>query len=86
MKIESSIRLGLVVAFAGTIELLCRTGVIPHSVLIPPSEMIVELVSILRQGEMTADIASTFANVIMSTLIVVVLGFVVGLAIHAVPW
>ena len=86
MKIESSIRLGLVVAFAGTIELLCRTGVIPHTVLIPPSEMIVELVSILRQGEMTADIASTFANVIISTLIVVVLGFVVGLAIHAVPW
>ena len=86
MKIESSIRLGLVVAVAGTIELLCRTGVIPHTVLIPPSEMIVELVSILRQGEMTADIASTFANVVISTLIVVVLGFVVGLAIHAVPW
>src|ERR1700716_3895447 len=85
MNVKTRIRLGLVFAVAVAIELFCRTGIIPHSVMIPPSEMVVELVSILRRGEMVADIASTFTNVAMATLIFIVLGFVAGLAIHAVP-
>jgi len=86
MKPDAWIRLLVVAAFIGAIELLCRTGVIPYAVMIPPSEMVVELVAILRSGEMTVDIAATFGNVVVATLIVVVLGFVAGLAIHAAPW
>lgn len=86
MKPDAAIRLAVVVAFIGAIELLCRTGIIPYAVMIPPSEMLVELVAILRGGEMNADIVATFGNVAAATLIVVVLGFVAGLAIHAMPW
>lgn len=86
MKPDAWIRLLVVAAFIGAIELLCRTDIIPYAVMIPPSEMVVELVAILRSGEMTVDIAATFGNVVVATLIVVVLGFVAGLVIHAAPW
>jgi len=86
MKLESWIRLAVVAGSVGAIELLCRTGVIPNSVMIPPSDMALALASILSSGEMTGDIVSTFTNVALATLITVVLGFVLGQSIHAVPW
>ena len=56
MKREAWIRLLIVALFALAIELLCRTRLIPPTVLIPPSDMVVELASILRSGELNADI------------------------------
>jgi len=79
------IRTALVVAFVAAVELMCRTGIIPHSVLVPPSEMASELLSILVAGTMTGDIVSTFGNALLATVIAVGLGFALGLAIHALP-
>jgi len=79
------IRTAVVVAFVGVVELLCRTGLIPNTVLIPPSEMARELVSILEGGEMTGDIAATFRNAVLATVIAVAIGFAVGIVIQAMP-
>jgi NitT/TauT family transport system permease protein len=79
------IRTAVVVAFVGIVELLCRTGLIPNTVLIPPSEMARELLTILQGGQMTGDIAATFGNAVLATVIAVVIGFAVGLVIQAMP-
>jgi NitT/TauT family transport system permease protein len=79
------IRTAVVVAFVGIVELLCRTGLIPNTVLIPPSEMARELLTILQGGQMTGDIAATFGNAVSATVIAVVIGFAVGLVIQAMP-
>jgi len=85
MKREALIRFLIVALFAIAIELLCRTKVIPATVLIPPSDMVVALVAILRSGELNADIVSTFSNILIAAVIVAVLGFAVGVVIHAMP-
>jgi NitT/TauT family transport system permease protein len=85
MKREAWIRLLIVALFAIAIELLCRTKVISPTVLIPPSDMAIELLAILRVGELNADIVSTFSNILIATVIVAALGFAVGVAIHAMP-
>ena len=79
------IRTAVVVAFVGIVELLCRTGLIPNTVLIPPSEMAGELLAILQGGQMTGDIAATFGNAVLATVIAVVIGFAAGLVIQAMP-
>jgi NitT/TauT family transport system permease protein len=86
MKREAWIRLMIVALLTVAVEILCRTKVIPATVLIPPSGMLVELVEILQSGELTADIVSTFGNILIATLIVATLGFATGVAIHAMPW
>jgi NitT/TauT family transport system permease protein len=86
MKREAWIRLLVVAVFAISVEILCRTKAIPPTVLIPPSDMLIELVAILRSGELTGDIVSTFGNILIATLIVAVLGFAAGVIIHAMPW
>jgi NitT/TauT family transport system permease protein len=79
------IRTAVVVAFVGIVELLCRTGLIPNTVLIPPSEMARELLTIQQGGQMTGDIAATFGNAVLATVIAVVIGFAAGLVIQAMP-
>jgi NitT/TauT family transport system permease protein len=85
MKREAWIRFLIVALFAIAIELLCRAKIIPATVLIPPSDMVVALAAILRSGELNADIVSTFSNILIATVIVAVLGFAVGVVIHAMP-
>lgn len=85
MKLETWIRLAVVATLIAAVELLCRTGIIPNVVMVAPSEMVVELISILKSGEMIDDITATFVSVAIATIIVVFAGFVIGVTIHAVP-
>jgi NitT/TauT family transport system permease protein len=79
------IRLAVVVIAVGALELACRTGLIDHRVIIPPSEMATALVRLLISGQANDQIARTFGIVIIAVAIAVVLGFAFGVAIHAVP-
>jgi NitT/TauT family transport system permease protein len=80
-----SLRLAVIVAAIGTLELGCRLGFIDTRVVIPPSEMAVALFDILRSGSMNADLVRTFGSVLAAVSTAVVLGFVLGLVIHAMP-
>lgn len=79
------LRLAFLVALAGALEILCRTGRIPRLTMIPPSEMAQHLWAGLVAGKFTADIAFTFANIGAAIAISILLGASLGLLIHALP-
>jgi NitT/TauT family transport system permease protein len=85
MSVETVLRLTLLAALVALVEALCRLGAIPASVMIPPTQMAIELINILSSGEYNADILSTLSNVLVSVVISVVLGFVAGLIVHSAP-
>ncbi len=74
----------IVLAFAA-LELLCRLGIIDHVTMIPPSEMIASLWSILASGKFNSDIFFTLYNIVAAAILATVLGFFIGAALHAVP-
>ena len=79
------IRLGVIVAMIGALELACRVGFIDHRVMIPPSEMTTTLVAILASGQINDDIVRTLGVISIAVAVSVVLGFALGLLIHALP-
>lgn len=85
MSVETVLRLTLLATLVALVEALCRLGAIPASVMIPPTQMAIELMNILSSGEYNADILSTLSNVLVSVVISVVLGFVAGLVVHSAP-
>jgi len=82
---EKWLRVLVVSLLIGLVELLCRFDVIPSAVMIAPSQMVEELARILVSGQFSADIWTSFSNVVISTLLSVVLGFVAGLIIYSMP-
>jgi NitT/TauT family transport system permease protein len=79
------IRLAVIVIAVGLLELCCRTGLIDNHVVIPPSQMADALVRLLISGQFNEQIARTFGIVIAAVAVSVVLGFALGLLIHALP-
>jgi NitT/TauT family transport system permease protein len=79
------IRLLVIVAAVGALELACQAGFINHRVIIPPSEMATALVSLLASGTITADIERTLGVIAVVIALSIVLGFAAGLVIHALP-
>jgi NitT/TauT family transport system permease protein len=79
------IRLTVIAGAIGLLELACRTGLVDHRVVIPPSEMAEALVQLLISGQANEQILRTFGIVLLAALIAVVAGFAIGLVIHALP-
>jgi NitT/TauT family transport system permease protein len=68
------------------IEVLCRIGVIDRFTMIPPSEMLVALVRMVDHADwFWPDTRYTFQNIAAAIVLSVVLGFLIGLVIHALP-
>lgn len=67
------------------VELLARIGSIPRVMMIPPSEMVVALARILASGRMNVHIAITLRNVGIALTGALLLGFVAGVVVHALP-
>jgi NitT/TauT family transport system permease protein len=79
------IRLAIIVAAVALLEVCCRTGLINHGVVIPPSEMADALVKLLIAGQFNGQIMRTFGIVFVAAAISVAGGFALGLVIHALP-
>jgi len=79
------IRLAVIVAMIGALELACQTGLIRHQTIIPPSEMATSLYALLASGAINADIERTLGIIVIVIAVSIVLGFALGLVIHAVP-
>jgi NitT/TauT family transport system permease protein len=79
------IRLIVIVAAIGALEIACRTGLIDHRTVIPPSEMAVALFGILVSGDINSDIVRTLGVIIVAVALSVVFGFALGLLVHALP-
>jgi NitT/TauT family transport system permease protein len=79
------IRLAVVVALIGALELACRLGLIDHRIVIAPSEMAGALTALLASGSLNADIERTLGVVALVIGLSIVLGFAAGVVIHALP-
>lgn len=64
------------------LEGLCRFGVIRPMTMIAPSAMVVETVSLVGSGEITADIVQTVGEVVAACAASVLAGFGLGVLIH----
>jgi NitT/TauT family transport system permease protein len=67
------------------LEAVCRAQLVNPLTLIPPSEMIAALWGMLVSGDMRADIVQTFSTVAIALALSILIGFILGVAIHAVP-
>ncbi len=79
------IRIFVIVAMVGTLELACRLGFIRHQTIIPPSEMATALYGLLASGAINADIERTLGVIAVVIVVSIVLGFALGLFIHTLP-
>jgi NitT/TauT family transport system permease protein len=84
MTAVGAVLLGLVVLAVGLIELLCRAGIIKRLTLIPPSEMVVSLGSLLTQPAVLSDLAFTAVNVAVTIAVSIAAGFAFGVLLHRV--
>ena len=78
-------RIALLAGAVLALELLCRTGIIPATVLLAPSDMTVELAAILRAGTYDLAILVTLGDVALAAILACLLGGVLGMCVHAVP-
>jgi NitT/TauT family transport system permease protein len=79
------IRLVVIVTAVGALEVACRTGLIDRRIVVPPYEMVTSLAGILASGAINGDIVQTLGIIAVAVAVSVVLGFVFGVLIHALP-
>lgn len=79
------IRLALVIGTIGLLEALCRFGAIKPLTLIPPTKMAVALYGLFETGKIQPDIRQTLGNVIAAFVAASVVGFALGVGLHALP-
>lgn len=85
MRRATKLRIVALVAALTAIETACRTGLIRRFTMIPPSEMAVALVDLLRSGTVTGDIRQTLTCVAVALASALVVGFLAGALLHALP-
>ena len=69
----------------GALELACHNRLDQAPTIIPPSEMATSLYALLASGAINADIARTLGLSSVVIVVSIVLGFALGLVIHALP-
>jgi NitT/TauT family transport system permease protein len=79
------IRVVVIMAAIGALEAACRFGLIDRRVMVPPSDMAASLAGILRSGSINGDMLQTLGVIAAAAALSVVLGFALGLLVHALP-
>jgi NitT/TauT family transport system permease protein len=86
MKHAGLWRLAIVAGLVLAVEVLCRAGGVAAYTMIPPSQMVVALVDMIRHADwFWSDTRYTFQNIAAAILLSTILGFLIGLVIHALP-
>jgi NitT/TauT family transport system permease protein len=82
----SLLRIAVVLVLVTALEALCRTGVIGRLTMIPPSEMVLALIAIVLHADwFWTDFTYTVRNLVAAAVASIVLGYALGLVIHAMP-
>jgi NitT/TauT family transport system permease protein len=79
------IRAFVIVVAVGSLEAACRFGYIDRQTVIAPSEMSVSLYRMLVSGEINSDLLRTLTEVVIAITLSIVLGFAIGVVVHAMP-
>ena len=80
-----ALRTSVVVGAILLLESLCRLGVIPGKVLMPPSVILANLAELMLSGSVTDNLIETMVSVALALLLALLGGFTLGTAIHALP-
>jgi NitT/TauT family transport system permease protein len=79
-------RLVIVAGAALALEFACRSGIINRVTMVPPSEMVDALATMMTTAPwFWSDTGSTFRNIGVAIAMSIVLGFLTGLVVHALP-
>lgn len=78
-------RTAVVFGLFAVLEIFCRAGIIDRVTMIPPSEMVASLWDILRSGRFNDDILFTIYNVVAATVLAILIGFLIGAGLNALP-
>jgi NitT/TauT family transport system permease protein len=76
------LRLLVIAAFIGLIEILCRRGVIDNFTMPPPSRIGADLWRALASGKFSSAIHATLSNAALAFCMAVLIGLIVAVAIH----
>jgi NitT/TauT family transport system permease protein len=79
------VRLVLIAAAVGSLEAACRAGLVARFTMIPPSEMVVSLFGLFRSPDVVSDIGQTLTAVGIALAAAVLIGFLIGALLYAVP-
>lgn len=79
------IRLAVLAAAIGAIEVVCRIGWINPLTMPPPSRIALYSYEVLASGRMTGDILLTLQNVVAAFTLAVTFGFLIGVVLHRLP-
>jgi NitT/TauT family transport system permease protein len=83
MQPATAVRLVLVALGVLLLEVLCRTGVIDHLTMPPPSEIARDLVALLASGQMNGAMLKTLLDVAIACGTATIAGVGVAVVIHA---
>jgi NitT/TauT family transport system permease protein len=76
------IRVGLLLAFAGVLEILCELGTIDTLTMQAPHRIMIDLARLLASGAFNRAIARTLSNVTIATSLAIVVGVALAAIIH----
>jgi NitT/TauT family transport system permease protein len=76
------IRAGILIAFAGVLEILCAAGTIDTLTMQAPHRIVIDLARLLVSGAFNRAIARTLSNVTIATSLAIVVGVAVAAIIH----
>ncbi len=79
------VRVLLVASLVMLLELLCRTGIVNAMSILPPSEMVAAMMTVLASGDATEAMFRTFSTVGAAFALSVALGILMGALIHDLP-
>ena len=85
VKRATSIRIAVIALLLGTVEALCRTGIISSFTMIAPSAMVIGLVEIIRSGKFSLDIAVTLRNVAIAIAAAMIAGPAIAVVLNRLP-
>ena len=85
MRKATTIRLIVIFVAVAALELACRIGWIRRFTMIPPSEMAESVVRLFANADVLADMRQTLTAIAISLGAALVIGFVVGAFLYAVP-
>ncbi|WP_420418477.1 ABC transporter permease [Pacificispira sp.] len=85
MSYVNWIRTLIVAAVVVLLELLCRVGVIRTGLMVPPTEMVLELYELVQNSEFWAQVFISAKSIVIAFVSAIVVGCLVALVLHALP-
>ena len=86
MKKATWIRAVVLIGAVGALEVACRSGAIPATMVIAPSAMVVALGKMLQSDEIGDHIEQTLSAVAIAMVLSIVGGFAIGFILNWVPF